>query len=163
MPTKDQRSRPFVTPPRSEIPGISRMHVAAMLASDEGLAWGEPWMRNLLLRTVGRKSGREHDVALPYWEDDEDQKYIVASFSGAPAHPSWYLNLIDRTTNPEVWVKERGSTYWADAQVLDGDHQRIWSQLTVDRPHYNDYQANCERRIPLVRLVPLRPDSDSRH
>jgi deazaflavin-dependent oxidoreductase (nitroreductase family) len=158
MPSKDQRSRPFVTPPRSEIPGISRMHVAAMLASDEGPAWGEPWMRNLLLRTLGRKTGHAHDVALPYWEDDDDQKYVVASFSGAPAHPAWFLNLSDRTANPEVWVKEQGSTYWAEAQVLDGeDHERIWGQLTADRPHYNDYQANCERRIPLVRLVPTRP------
>jgi deazaflavin-dependent oxidoreductase (nitroreductase family) len=158
MPKKDQRSRPFVTPSRSEILGISRMHVAAMLASDEGDAWGQPWMRNLLLRTVGRKSGHEHDVALPYWEDDEDHKYVVASFSGASAHPAWFVNLSDRAANPEVWVKEQGSTYWAEAQVLEGeDHERIWRQLTVDRPHYDDYQANCERRIPLVRLVPTRP------
>jgi deazaflavin-dependent oxidoreductase (nitroreductase family) len=159
MPKKDQRSRPFVTPPRSEIPGISRMHVTAMLASDDGPQWGDPWMRNLLLRTVGRRSGQQHDVALPYWEDDDDQKYVVASFSGAPAHPAWFLNITDRAANPQVWVKEPGSSYWADAQVLDDDdHARIWRQLTVDRPYYEDYQANCERRIPLVRLVPTRPD-----
>jgi deazaflavin-dependent oxidoreductase (nitroreductase family) len=134
------------------------MHVAAMLASHEGQAWGQPWMRNLLLRTVGRRSGRQHDVALPYWEDLEDQKYVVASFSGAPARPAWFLNLSDRTANPEVWVKEQGSTYWAEAQVLEGEeHERIWRQLTVDRPHYNDYQAGCERRMSLVRLVPTRP------
>lgn len=158
MPKKDQRSRPFVTPPRSEIPGISRMHVTAMLASNEGQAWGDPWMRNLVLRTVGRRSGRQHDVALPYWEDDDDQRYVVASFAGAAHHPAWFLNLSDRSANREVWVKEQESTYWADAQVLDGeDHERIWEQLTLDRPYYNDYQAKCERRIPLIRLVPTRP------
>ena len=158
MPPKDQRSRPFETPPRETIPGISAAHVAAMEASDEGPQWGEPYMRNLMLRVVGRKSGKEQKVALPYWQDEEDQKYVVASFSGAPAHPAWYANLADRGANPEVMVKEPGDTYWADAQVLDGDeYARIWAGLTADRPFYNDYQAATERRIPLVRLVKLRP------
>ena len=95
---------------------------------------------------------------LPYWQDEEDQKYVVASFSGAPANPAWYVNLADRQANPEVMVKERADTYWADAQVLDGDdYTRIWAGLTADRPFYNDYQAATERRIPLVRLVKLRP------
>ena len=30
---------------------------------------------------------------------------MVASFSGAPEHPSWYLNLSDRDANPEVKIR----------------------------------------------------------
>ena len=32
-----------------------------------------------------------------------------------------------------------------------------WQGLTVDRPWYDDYQSRTDRRIPLVRLVELRP------
>ena len=75
-----------------------------------------------------------------------------------PAQPAGYDNLADRQANPEVMVKEGGDNYWADAQVLDGDeHARVWAGLTADRPFYNDYQAATGRRIPLGRLVKLRP------
>ena len=53
---KSQKSEPFETPPREEIPGTTRGHVEAMEASD-----GEPeetWvmynMSHLMLRTIGR-------------------------------------------------------------------------------------------------------------
>ncbi|HYZ99172.1 MAG TPA: nitroreductase/quinone reductase family protein [Acidimicrobiales bacterium] len=158
MPEKDQRMPPYVEPPRDQIPRISRKHVAAMLASDDPAAWGQGGVRHLVLRTVGRRTGRRHDVALPYWEDAEDRKHVVASFAGAPDHPAWFLNLSDRASNPEVWVKEPGTSYWAEAEVLDGEeHDRIWAQLTADRPNYAEYQTRCERRIPLVRLVRRRP------
>ena len=82
----------------------------------------------------------------------------VASFAGAPAHPAWYLNLTDRTANPEVLVRVQGRSFWARADILDGeDYQRTWAGLTADREYYNGYQARTERRIPLVRLVELRP------
>jgi deazaflavin-dependent oxidoreductase (nitroreductase family) len=116
-------------------------------------------MKQLILRTVGRKSGKEHRVALPYWMDGDGHRVVVASFAGAPQHPAWYLNLSDPTANPEVLVKERDQSYWAAAQVLDGDdYQATWDALTIDRPYYRDYQTRCERRIPLVRLVRIRAD-----
>jgi len=155
--TLDQRNEPFDTPPREQIPAISAMHVQAMDAGIEE-AWVGAGMKQLILRTVGRKSGKEHRVALPYWVDGDGHHVVVASFSGAPQHPAWYLNLADRDANPEVLVKEREESYWADAQVLDGaDYDTTWAALTADRTYYRDYQVNCERRIPLVRLVKVRP------
>jgi deazaflavin-dependent oxidoreductase (nitroreductase family) len=156
--TLDQRNLPFEEPPREQIPGISAMHVAAMESMDIDDAWVGAGMKQLILRTIGRKSGKEHRVALPYWVDGDGHHVVVASFAGAPQHPAWYLNLSDRTANPEVLVKERDQSYWADAQPLDGDeYQTTWDALTTDRPYYRDYQTRCERRIPLVRLVRLRP------
>jgi deazaflavin-dependent oxidoreductase (nitroreductase family) len=156
--TLDQRNLPFEEPPREQIPGISAMHVAAMDSMDVDDVWVGAGMKQLILRTVGRKSGKEHRVALPYWLDADGHRVVVASFAGAPHHPAWYVNLSDQTANPEVLVKEREQTYWADAQVLDGDdYQATWDALTADRPYYRDYQTRCERRIPLVRLVQVRP------
>jgi len=149
-----QGAEPFDEPPRSEIPGISRQHVAAMESSDDDAVWILAGMHHVLLRTVGRKSGKEHKVALPFWRDPDGQRVVVASFSGAPQHPSWYLNLADREANPEVLVRVQGGSFWAEPQILEGDdYERAWAGLTADRAWYSDYQSRCERRIPLVRLV----------
>ena len=83
---------------------------------------------------------------------------MVASFSGAPDHPSWYLNLTDRDANPEVKIRVQQGLFWADAQILeDSDYAETWAGLTADRPWYDDYQSRTDRQIPLVRLVELRP------
>jgi deazaflavin-dependent oxidoreductase (nitroreductase family) len=153
-----QEAEPFVEPPREEIPGISRNHVAFMESTDEDQAWVLAGMHHVVLRTVGRRSGAEHKVALPFWRDPEGNRVVVASFSGAPQHPSWYLNLSDRVANPEVLVRVQSGTFWAEAEILEGDdYDRAWAGITADRPWYNDYQSRTERRIPLVRLIERRP------
>ena len=154
---ESQKSEPFEEPPREEIPGISRGHVAAMESSDADEVWCIAGMHHVVLRTIGRRTGQEHKVALPYWVDPEGYLVVVASFSGAPQHPAWYLNLTDRQANPEVLCRVQGSQFWADAQVLDGeDYTETWAGLNADRPYYNDYQSRTDRRIPLVRLVETR-------
>ena len=134
------------------------MHVGAMEQSDDDMVWIGAGMHQLLLRTTGRKSGKEHKVALPYWLDENGDRIVVASFAGATQHPAWYLNLSDKKANGEVYVKVQDGAFWAEPQILDGDeYQRIWDALTEDRTYYRDYQTRCERRIPLVRLAERRP------
>ena len=157
MPT-GQKNEPFEEPPIEQIPGISRMHVSAMEQSDDDMVWVGAGMHQVLLRTIGRKSGKEHKVALPYWCDDNGERIVVASFAGAPQHPAWYLNITDTKANPEVYCKVQDKAFWAEPEILEGDeYQRIWDALTEDRTYYRDYQTRCERRIPLVRLVERRP------
>ena len=154
----NQSNEDFVEPPRDEIPGISRQHVAAMETSDADEIWVVAGMRHVLLRTIGRKSGNEHKVALPYWLDGDGRRVVVASFAGAPQHPSWYLNLTDRTANPELLVLDQGYRFWADGQVLSGsEYDDTWAGLIADRAYYANYQTRTDRTIPLVRLVELRP------
>jgi deazaflavin-dependent oxidoreductase (nitroreductase family) len=115
-------------------------------------------MHHVVLHTIGRKSGNEHKVALPFWLDEQGNRVIVASFSGAPDHPAWYLNLSDRDANPEVRIRVQGGELWADPQVLEGsDYAATWAALNDDRPWYDDYQSRTDRQIPLVRLIELRP------
>ncbi len=156
--TADQGHEDFVEPSRDEIPKISADHVRAMESTDDDAAWVIAGMHHVVVHTIGRKSGKEHKVALPYWSDADGNRVVVASFAGAPQHPSWYLNLADREANPEIRIRVQGGVFWADAQVLDGDeYTRTWAGLTGDRPYYDDYQSRTDRRIPLVRLVELRP------
>ena len=149
----------FETPPRGEIPAISRGHVAAMEQSDDDAVWiigGGQHM--VVLRVIGRRSGNEQKVALPFWRDPEGHRIVVASFSGAPQHPDWFLNLENRAANPEVLCRVQGGQFWSQAEILDGDdYTSTWAALTADRAWYIEYQANTERRIPLVRLPETRP------
>ncbi len=48
----------------------------------------------LLLYTTGRRSGDVRRNPLLYLEH-ENERYIVGSKGGAPAHPLWFLNLRD--------------------------------------------------------------------
>lgn len=155
---EDQRAEVLETPAREDIPGITRQHVAAMEASDDDAVWISARMRLVLLRTVGRRSGREHKVALPYWKDAGGFPIVVASYAGGPSHPAWYHNLADREANPRVLCRVQGESFWAEAVPLeDPEYPEVWAALTADRPFYQRYQNLCERRIPLVRLVRERP------
>jgi deazaflavin-dependent oxidoreductase (nitroreductase family) len=155
---QSQKSEPFVEPSRAEIPARTREHIAAMEASDADEVWCAAGMHHLILRTVGRRSGKEQKAALPYWVDAGGRPIVVASYAGAPRHPAWYLNLCDRRANPEVRVRTQRRAYWAEAQVLGGDeYRRVWAALVADRPFYDDYQSRTTRRLPLVRLVERRP------
>ena len=147
------------TPSLDEIPKLSKAHVEVMEQSDDDAVWKQAGMHHVLLRTVGRKSGKEHKVALPMWRDPEGRPVVVASFAGAKGHPSWYLNLSDRKANPEVLCRvQGGKQYWSEAEILEGDeYDRIWKLLNADRAWYDNYQAKTERQIPLVRLTESRP------
>jgi deazaflavin-dependent oxidoreductase (nitroreductase family) len=154
---ESQRNEAYTEPPRDKIPAISRMNVAAMETMSDDSVWIGAGMHHVILVTIGRKSGNEHKVALPFWRDPGGRRIVVGSFAGAPAHPSWYLNLTDRTANPEVLVRTQDHAFWADAEILEGaEYDRIWAALTTDRPFYADYSTRTERKIPLVRLVELR-------
>jgi len=145
------------TPSLEEIPVLTKAHVQAMESSDDDLIWVQAGMHHVLLTTVGRRSGTAHQVALPTWRDPDGHRIVVASFAGAPGHPSWYLNLQDRSANPEVRCRIQGGEYWSVPEILDDDdYQRTWDLLCADRAWYNDYQAKTERRIPLVRLPETR-------
>ena len=157
-PGSQAANREFQTPSHEEIVAISAQHVAMMETSDADDTWIWVGMEHLLLRTVGRRSGNEHKVALPFWRGADGHRVVVASFGGAPTDPAWFLNLSDRDANPEVLVRVQGGLFWSDQQVLDGDdYAATWAGLVADRPWYDDYVKKAGgRRIPLVRLPETR-------
>lgn len=138
------------TPSHDEIVELTKAHVGALEVMDEDLVWVQAGMHHILLHTIGRKSGNEHKVALPYWADANGHRIVVASFAGAKAHPSWFFNL---EASPRVKVKSQTSQFWSDAEILEGDDRATtWTQLIADRAWYQDYQDKTDREIPLIRL-----------
>ncbi len=142
------------TPPGWLIPWISRSHVAVYKLTRGKVGNQVDGMPCILLRTIGRRSGKAHTVCLSYMADG-DSMIVVGSYGGADQHPAWYHNL---RANPEVVVRDRNRVFWADAQTLTGDeHEATWQARVASASRYARYQERTDRKIPLVRLSYSRP------
>lgn len=119
---------------------------------DSSIGGGTGMLPTLLLTTTGRKSGQPRPLPLIYKKVGNDY-VIIASKAGAPAHPSWYLNLV---ANPEVEVQAGRDVMQATARTAQGDEREdLWNQLAEIYPPYNDYQKRAgDRQIPVVVLTP---------
>jgi deazaflavin-dependent oxidoreductase (nitroreductase family) len=103
----------------------------------------------LLLTTTGRKSGRSFTVPLGSF-DWQGSHVIVASNSGQPTHPAWYLNL---KSQPQVTVQVLDKVMSATAEVLTGkDRAQAWHQVITTAPAYAEYEKKTTREIPVVLL-----------
>jgi deazaflavin-dependent oxidoreductase (nitroreductase family) len=135
--------RDFVTP-----------HIREYVESDgqRGYLWrGCP---TLLLTTRGRKSDKLRRTALIFGQDGENY-LVVGSYGGRPAHPLWYLNLIE---NPlvDIQVKEKKMKAWARTASPE-EKQRLWPVMSKIFPTYDEYLLKAReagREIPLVILEP---------
>ena len=116
----------------------------------EGHVWREG-STILLLTTKGRKTGLDRTVPLIY-DLDGEKPVIVASKGGAPDHPGWFKNLV-KTPEAEVQILARHVP--VRAREAEGDERaRLWAQMNRMWPHYEEYQAKTDRRIPVVVLEP---------
>jgi deazaflavin-dependent oxidoreductase (nitroreductase family) len=117
--------------------------------------------RNLLLTTIGRKSGEQRTTALIYITDAE-RWVVVASNGGSDRPPSWLLNL---QANPEVTVQVGRNRFRARAEVASAqERERLWPLVNrhniglapIVHPgtkgRYDVYQRHTSRLIPLVLL-----------
>jgi deazaflavin-dependent oxidoreductase (nitroreductase family) len=125
-------------------------HTDRYIATDgaEGYAW-EKGTTILLLTTKGRKSGDERIAPLIFREHDGDY-LVVASKSGAPAPPAWYVNL---EADPDVTVQVKGDRFQARARTADdAERAELWPLMVEAWPDYDAYQAKTDRQIPIVVL-----------
>ena len=148
------------TPSPDEIVELTKAHVDAMDQMTDDIVWVQAGMHHVQITTVGRKSGKEHRVALPTWNDSDGHRIVVASFAGAKNHPSWFLNLRDRADGTMIACKVQAGAFLSAAEILEGEERdQIWEQLCADRAWYRDYQTKTDRKIPLVRLPETEPVS----
>ncbi|MFI6293083.1 nitroreductase/quinone reductase family protein [Nonomuraea sp. NPDC050790] len=128
-------------------------HVRRYLATDGRDGYMEGGVTNLVLTTVGRKSGVRRRTGLFYGQEG-DTYVLVASGSryGAPL-PDWYLNTL---ANPEVDVQIRGDHFRAHARTTTGaERARLWSKMLATAPQYGTYAAKARQEIPVVILERL--------
>jgi deazaflavin-dependent oxidoreductase (nitroreductase family) len=103
----------------------------------------------LLLTTTGAKSGQPRTIPLVYTTDG-DRIVVIASNGGAHTHPAWYHNVL---ANTEVTVELGTEKFEARAGVPEGaERDRLFDAQAALMPGFAEYQANTERRIPVVVL-----------
>ena len=107
----------------------------------------------LLLRTVGRKTGKERITPLGYFMDDGNY-VITASNAGRNTDPAWFYNL---RTHPRVTMEIKDRQFEAEAEIVVSEKRNmLWSKLIALSPAYAKYAKKTTREIPLVILRPLK-------
>jgi deazaflavin-dependent oxidoreductase (nitroreductase family) len=136
--------------------GIRLLHVHQFAYERSGGRIGHrvAGTRNLLLHTVGARTGRPRTNALSYVRDG-GAYVVIASMGGAPHSPGWYHNLRAQP-DAEIQVGTRRMPVRARF-VLPGDpgRDRLWE--LVNRRYagrYANYQRLTDRPIPVVVLTP---------
>ena len=111
------------------------------------------FLPTLLLKTVGRRSGKPLIVPLIYGFYG-DEWVVVGSKGGALEHPAWFLNLQGQA-NVEFQVATQG--FKGTWRVAEGEERAsIWAYMQQLFPPYATYQqAAKDRIIPLVLLKPV--------
>lgn len=107
----------------------------------------------VLLTTVGARSGVERTHVLGGFADGEDAWLVVASKSGAPTHPAWFINL---AKNPDkIWIEVGNRKLRVAADLLRGaEREKALARIASIAPRYGEYQKKTDREIPIVRLTP---------
>ncbi len=109
---------------------------------------------NLLLHTVGAKTGRPRTTTLTYARDGDDY-LVVASKAGYPKAPGWYHNL---KANPDVEINVGSNRLAVTAHpVLPDslDYARLWKLVNKNNANrYVEYQKKTSRPIPVIALRP---------
>jgi F420H(2)-dependent quinone reductase len=111
---------------------------------------------NVILHTIGAKTGQKRATSLSYARDGEDY-LVVASKGGDPKAPGWYHNL---KADPKVEINVGPKRFAATATPVlpdDPDYPRLWqivNNMRGNKDRYIGYQKKTKRPIPVVRLTP---------
>ena len=109
---------------------------------------------NLILHTVGAKTGKARDNTLTYARDG-DAYLVVASKGGDPKAPGWYHNL---KANPNVEINVGPKRFAVTAKPVlpdNPDYKRLWQIVNDNNAHrYEGYQSRTSRPIPVIVLTP---------
>jgi len=115
---------------------------------------GHRFTTTLLLKTVGRKTGKTRITPLIYG-DTGGEVVIVASKGGADAHPAWYLNIKDQS---ELCFQVASQAFRGTWREPDGaERGAVWAFMEQIFPPYKGYQASTARVIPLVMMSAIEP------
>lgn len=115
---------------------------------------GHKFNTTLLLRYVGRKSGKTIITPLNYG-DIGGEVVVVASKGGADHHPAWYLNVRESKELAFQIATQAFRATWREPQ--GAERAKVWDFMVSVFPPYKNYQATTAREIPLVMLSAVEP------
>ena len=106
-------------------------------------------MQQVLLTTVGRKSGKARTVQLGAVPEGNGW-VVIASAGGSDANPSWWVNMV---ANPNVTVQVINTRM--QEITNPADYERIWNAVVANLGRYATYRKKTSRKIPLGWLRPI--------
>ena len=134
---------------------VTRLHpVAYRLTGGAGVLGRQLGMRNVILTTIGQRSGRPREAPLFSFEDG-DRIVVIGSNAGGPEDPAWVRNL---RANPAATVRVGSTVRPVVGRVAEGEERaRLWGMAVERYPGYEAYQRWAGRTIPVVVLEPRQP------
>jgi deazaflavin-dependent oxidoreductase (nitroreductase family) len=108
------------------------------------------------LVTVGRRSGKEREAIVAYFEDGPN--IVTMAMNGwAEGEPAWWLNMLDHP-DAEIELKGEGRTRGVRGRpATDDEHDRLWRIWRDYTPHLDGYATRRSTGTAVVVLEP-RPD-----
>jgi deazaflavin-dependent oxidoreductase (nitroreductase family) len=124
---------------------------------------GRTFGYHLLIKHVGRKSGKVFIVPLSYGAIG-GEVVIVGSKGGADNHPEWYLNLHAGSPLSFQIATQAWNATWREPE--GAERQKVWDYMVDCYPFYAQYQKSTDRQIPLVLMkgvesIPVFKESDA--
>lgn len=108
-------------------------------------------VRNVILVTTGRRTGRAREIPLYAFEDGE-RVVVIGSNAGGEREPVWVGNL---RAHPRAQVRVGRDLRAVRAREAEGDERaRLWRLAVDGYPGYALYQHRTQRPIPVVVLEP---------
>jgi F420H(2)-dependent quinone reductase len=108
--------------------------------------WG-----TMVLTTVGRRSGKNREAILGYYEDGPNLVTMAMNGWGA-AEPAWWLNL---QAKPDAVVELKSGTRAVHARAAVGEErERLWKRFREFGDNPDDY---AWRRPGVTQVVVLEP------
>jgi deazaflavin-dependent oxidoreductase (nitroreductase family) len=105
----------------------------------------------LVLRTVGRRSGRRRDAPV-FFVPHDDGFAVVASNAASSRPPAWWFNLQDQ---PDADALVRGRTHAVHARAATEEEiAELWPRLVELYSGYDHYKSIATRELPVVILAP---------
>jgi deazaflavin-dependent oxidoreductase (nitroreductase family) len=113
--------------------------------------WG-----TMRLLTVGRRSGKEREAIVAYFEDGPN--IVTMAMNGwGEGEPAWWLNILAHP-DAEIELKGEGRTRAVRGRPAEGDeHDHLWEIWRGYTPHLDGYAT---RRSTGTAVVVLEPCPD---
>jgi len=117
----------------------------------EGTTLMDTGLPVVIVTNRGARSGKLRKT--PVMRVEHEGSYaVVASKGGAPAHPTWYANML---AFPEVELQDGPTKQDMVAREVHGEERAQWWERSVAAfPPYAEYQTKTDRQIPVLVVEP---------
>jgi deazaflavin-dependent oxidoreductase (nitroreductase family) len=138
-------------PPDIEATKAFNAKVAEEFRANNGKVGAFEGNELVLLTTVGAKSGEPRLSPLTCRRID-GKLLVIGGYGGADVTPSWVYNL---RANPRAHVELADESFDVTArELLGADREAIVPKVIAVAPHFEEFQANVSRVIPIFELQP---------